>query len=126
MLDMETLKENGKFYFSASEILNENQIRSFFSRLKREGQIAATRNLSVGNVVIKDKLVKNPDPGDDDDEEIDAEVEALEQDFQDVDSALERIKILENLNVNAKIALESSLLMNSYDANSSRTLKKNN
>ena len=70
MLDMETLKENGKFYFSASEILNENQIRSFFSQLKREGQIAATRNLSVGNVVIKDKPVKNP--GDDDDEEIDA------------------------------------------------------
>ncbi|CAF4855500.1 unnamed protein product, partial [Rotaria sp. Silwood2] len=87
VLEMETVKENDKFHFSASEILSENQVRSFFSRLKRERQITATGNSSVGNVVIKDKLVKNPI--DDDEEEIDEEIEALEQDFQDIEIALE-------------------------------------
>ena len=41
VLDMERLKENNKFYFSANEVLKESQIRSFFSRIKHERQISA-------------------------------------------------------------------------------------
>ena len=34
--DMENLRVNGDFYFSSDELLKENQIRSFFGRLKQE------------------------------------------------------------------------------------------
>ncbi|CAF3087470.1 unnamed protein product [Rotaria sp. Silwood2] len=125
VLDMETLKESGKFYFSASEILSENQVRSFFCRLKRKGQVIATRNSSDGNVVIKDKLVKNTS-NDNDDEEIDSKLEALKQEFQDIQIALQEIEILESFSINAKTALESSCLMHSSPATSSATLKKAN
>ena len=124
VFDMETLKENGKFYFSASELLKESQVRSFFCRLKRERQVIPTRQSSMDNVIIENKLVKNTSD-DNDDEEIDSELEELEQDFQDTEIAVEEIKILESFSTNAKIALESSLLTNFSAATSSTTLKKN-
>ncbi|CAF2082378.1 unnamed protein product [Rotaria magnacalcarata] len=69
ILDMETLKEKGKFYFAASDILSES-------------------------------LSKN----DDEDEETDSEMEALEEDFQDIENAVEEITVLENFSTRAKIA----------------------
>ena len=33
---MENLRVNGDFYFSSDELLTENQIRSFFGRMKQE------------------------------------------------------------------------------------------
>jgi len=124
VFDMETLKEDGKFYFAANELLKESQIRSFFCRLKREKQLIPTRQSSMDNVIIKNKLVKNTSD-DNDDEEIDSELEELEQDFQDTEIAVEEIKILESFSINAKKALESSLLMSSSCKTSSTTSKTN-
>ncbi len=86
--------------------------------------MVATQNSSAGNVLIKDKLVRNTSD-DDNDEEIDAELEALEKDFLDTEIAVEKIKIIENFSMSAKMALESSLLMNSSATTSSAPLKKN-
>ena len=122
---METLKENGKFYFSASELLKESQVRSFFCRLKCERHLIATRQSSANNVIIKNKLVKRASSHNDD-EKFDSELEALEQDAQDTEIAVEENKILESFSMNAKMALESPLLMNSSSATSSTMSKKTN
>ncbi|CAF4715043.1 unnamed protein product, partial [Rotaria sp. Silwood2] len=99
--DMETLKENNKFYFSANEILSESQIRSFFSRLKRERQISGVEQTSTDKLSVQEKRVKSYDNENDDQEE-------LEDDFQDNEAAIEEIKVFENLWANAKEALKSS------------------
>ena len=91
--------------------------------MKRERQVIPTRQSSTNDAIIKEKLVKNTRNGNDD-EEIDSELEALEQDYQDIEIAVEEIKILESFSTNAKIALESSLLTNFSAATSSTTLKK--
>ncbi|CAF4700857.1 unnamed protein product [Rotaria sp. Silwood2] len=106
VLDMETLKENNKFYFSANEILKESQIRSFFSRLKRERQIIATQPTPTDKLSVKEQTVKDFDD-ENDDEEIDSDLHD-EEDFQDIETAVEEIKIFENIYTNAKKALESS------------------
>ena len=41
VLDMETLRENNKFYFLTNGIVKKNQIRSSFGRLKRQRLICA-------------------------------------------------------------------------------------
>jgi hypothetical protein len=124
VFDMETLKENGKFYFVANELLKESQVRSFFCRLKRERQLTATQQSSTNNVIIKNKLVKNTRDYNDD-EEIDSELEELEQDFQDTEIAVEEIEILESFSINAKLALEASLSMSSSSTTTSVTSKTN-
>jgi hypothetical protein len=109
VLDMETLKENKKFYFSANEILSESQIRSFFGRIKRERQINATQKPPTDKVFVKEKIVKGFDDENDDDE-VDSDLQELEEDFQDIETAVEEIQILENICAGAKKALESSSL----------------
>ena len=101
MSDMETLKENNKFYFSANEILNESQIRSFFGRLKRERHISGVEQTSTDKLSVQKKSVKSYDDENDDQEE-------LEDDFQENKAAIEEIKVFENLWANAKRALELS------------------
>ena len=112
VFEMKTLKKDGKFYFSASELLNESQVRSFFCRLKRDREVTGTRQVPTNNPIIKDNALKNYS-NDNDDEDVDSELEVLEQDFQDTEIAVEEVKILESFNINVKIALESSLSMNS-------------
>ena len=112
VFEMETLKKDGKFNFSASELLKESQVRSFFCRLKRDREVTGTRQVPTDNPIIKDNALKNYS-NDNDDEDVDSELEVLEQDFQDTEIAVEDVKILESFNINAKIALESSLSMNS-------------
>jgi hypothetical protein len=105
--DMETLKENQKFYFSANEILSESQIRSFFGRIKRERQIKTKQKTPTNKVFVKEKIVERFDD-EDDDQEIDSDLQELEDDFQDIEGAVEEIKILEDVYTNAKKVLESS------------------
>jgi hypothetical protein len=110
-LDMETLKGNHKFYFSAKEILSESQIRSFFEQIKRERQIMATQKTPTDKVFVKEKIVKEFDD-ENDDIEIDSGLQELDDDFQDIESTVEEIKLLENVYTGAKKALESSYKMN--------------
>ena len=121
---METLKEDGKFYFSASELLKESQVRSFFCRLKRDREVTGIRQVPTDNAIIKDNALKNSS-NDNDDEDVDSEPEVLEQDFQVIEIAVEEVKILESFSINAKMALESSLSMNSSSTMSSTVSKKN-
>ncbi|CAF3693675.1 unnamed protein product [Rotaria sp. Silwood1] len=124
-LDMETLKENGKFYFAAHEILSENQVRSYFRRLKREKQILTTQQSSADQIISREKALNYIDSTNDEDEETDSILRTLEEDLQDTESDVEEITVLEEFSMNAKRALESSLLMNSTVITSS-TVSTNN
>ena len=101
-----------QFYFSASELLKESQVQSYFCRLKRDREVTGTRQVPTDNPIVKDNALKNSS-NDNDDEDVDSELEVLEQDFQDTEIAVEDVEILENFNINAKMALELSLSMNS-------------
>ena len=107
VVDMENLIENNKFYFSANEILKENQIRSYFSRIKPERQISAAQQTSTNKVFVKDQVVKDFN-SESDDEQFDSDVQEMENDSEDIENAAEEIKTLENLYTDAKKALESS------------------
>jgi hypothetical protein len=124
VLHMEMLKVNNKFYFSASEILSESQIRAYFCRLKRERKMSSVRQSPASHIVMNHKDLNNTSH-DDEDEEIDSELEELQQDFEDIGIAVEEINILENCKVNAKMALDSSRLMDSSTTTSSTISKKN-
>ena len=117
MLDMETLKDNGKFCFTANEILSESQIRSYFARLKHDRQNLASRRSPL-DPIVNDKSIKRNIDNSDEDEEIDSELVALEEDFQDTQIAIEEVEALENLSVSAKKALESASLLKSSNASS--------
>ena len=106
VLDMETLRENNKFYFLANEILKESQIRSLFGRLKRKGQMSAAQQTPADKFSVKEQTVKKFND-ENDDEEIGLDLQD-EDDFQDIDTAIKEIKIFENICTNAKKALESS------------------
>ena len=58
VLDMETLRENNKFYFLTNEILKESRIRSFFGRLKREKQMSAAQQTAADKLSGKEQTVK--------------------------------------------------------------------
>ena len=103
---------------------NENQSRSFSCGLKHERQMIATQNLSGSKVVIEEKPVKNTS-NDIENKEIDSELETLGQDFQDIEIALQEIEMLESFSMKAKMALQSSLLMNSPATIAPLTLRKN-
>ncbi|CAF4148956.1 unnamed protein product [Adineta steineri] len=107
VLDMEDLKLNNKFYFSANEILKESQIRSFFSRIKRERQIPALQQTPSDKASVKELTAKNFVNDEIDDDEVDSELQD-EDDFDDIEIAVEEIKIFEDIYTNAKKALESS------------------
>jgi len=77
VLDMESLRENNKFYFSVNEILNESQIRSFFSRIKCERQIKAAQQTTADTVSAKEQIVKDFSD-ENDDEHIDSALQELE------------------------------------------------
>ena len=111
VLDMDILKENGKFYFKAREILSENQIRSYFSRLKRERQLSSKQQASESRVFT------------DDSEEVDSELETLEQELQEIEMAVEENTVLEKWSINAKTALKSSLSLNASTTKSTMPSK---
>ena len=106
VVNMENLIEN-KFYFSANETLKENQIRSYFSRIKHERQISAAQQTSTNKVSVKDQVVKDFN-SENDDEQFDSDLQEMEDDSEDIENAAEEIKTLENLYTDAKKALESS------------------
>lgn len=108
--DMGNLKENGKFYFTAQEIFSENQIRSYFCRLKREGQISTIKRPPDTRIII------------DNDAEIDSDLEAYEQELQEIEIAVEENKVLENSVISAKRALASSLSLNASTTNFGRPI----
>ena len=108
--DMESLKENNKFYFTAREILNENQIRSYFCRLKRERQISSMQQPIDSGIIV------------DNDEEVDSELEVFEQELRETEMAIEENIIFENSLISAKRALESSLPLNASGTNSGMTI----
>jgi len=83
----------------------------------------ATQNLSGSKVVIEEKPVKNTS-NDIENKEIDSELETLGQDFQDIEIALQEIEMLESFNMKAKMALQSSLLINSPATIAPLTLRK--
>ena len=112
VLDMDTLKENGKFYFKAREILSESQVRSYFSRLKRERQLPTEQQTSESRVTT------------DDSEEIDPELEAFEQELEEIEMAVEENTVLENWSISAKIALKSSLSLSASTTNSTMPSRK--
>ena len=107
VVDTENLIENNKFYFSANEILKENQIRSYFSRIKHERRISAAQQTSTNKVSVKDQVVKDFN-SENDDEQFDSDLQEMKDDSEDIESAAEEIKTLENLYTDAKKALESS------------------
>ena len=109
VFDMDTLKENGKFYFKAREILSESQVRSYFSRLKRERQLPTEQQTPESRAIT------------DDSEEIDLELEVLEQELQEIDMAVEENTVLENWSISAKIALKPSLSLSASTTNSTMT-----
>ena len=90
VLDMETLRENNKFYFLTNEILKESQIRSFFGRLKRERQMSTAQQTPADKFSVKEQTAKNFNDKNDD-EEIDLDFQD-EDDFQDIEIAIEEIK----------------------------------
>ena len=79
--------------------------------MKRARSIVVTRQSVVDDVIIEDKFVRNTN-NDNDDEEIDFELETLEVDFQNIETTVEKIQILESFSTNAKLILESPLLLN--------------
>ncbi|CAF3353587.1 unnamed protein product [Rotaria socialis] len=104
---MEILKEKGTFYFAASDSLSESQVRSYFCRLKRERQISSVPQSLDDQNFISDKTVIITDSKNDDEDEVtDSEIEALEEDFQDTENAVEEITVLEKFSTSAKIALQ--------------------
>ncbi|CAF4717350.1 unnamed protein product [Rotaria socialis] len=107
ILNMEILKEKGTFYFAASDSLSESQVRSYFCRLKRERQISSVPQSLDDQNFISDKTVIITDSKNDDEDEVtDSEIEALEEDFQDTENAVEEITVLEKFSTSAKIALQ--------------------
>lgn len=110
--DMENLRVNGDFYFSSDELLKENQIRSFFGRMKQERERAAgtkknvVRHMDTGNNILQNTSKK------DDQDNIDLDLVVLE-DVQDLEAAIEETTIIENLVLQAKRALEISAVSNS-------------
>ena len=93
------LRENNEFYFSANEVLNENQIRSFFGRVKRDRQVGAAKQMPNDKASAKKQVVKDFDE-ENDDEEIDSGLQESEDDFQDIESSVEEIKMLKNIYTN--------------------------
>lgn len=109
---MENLRVNGDFYFSSDELLKENQIRSFFGRMKQERERAAgtkknvVRHMDTGNNILQNTSKK------DDQDNIDLDLVVLE-DVQDLEAAIEETTTIENLVLQAKRALEISAASNS-------------
>ena len=104
--DMENLRVKNKFYFSASEILKENQIRSFFGRMKRERQMVSSKESNIIPMDIDNNTGENTNE-ENDHEEIESDLEVLE-DFQDIEAAIEETTVIENIFASAKTALETS------------------
>jgi hypothetical protein len=71
----------------------------------------ATQKTPTDKVFVKEKIVKEFDD-ENDDIEIDSGLQELDDDFQDIESTVEEIKLLENVYTGAKKALESSYKMN--------------
>ena len=109
VFDMESLKQNGKFYFSANEILNENQVRSYFSRLAQEKEKIPSKTSQVINVVCKKKLNIN-NSSHNEDQESDSEGELLEQDLLDTEAGIEEQEVFKSSCARAKTALQQSSL----------------
>ena len=106
--DMENLRIDNKFYFSATEILNENQIRSFFSRMKQEKhvnvrEVAATTPMEIDDSVVDD-LSKTDNQNNDD---LDSDLEGW-QDLRDIEVAIEETVAIANSILHAKNALTTS------------------
>ncbi|CAF1548365.1 unnamed protein product [Adineta ricciae] len=112
VLDRETLKANGKFYFSPSEILTESQIRSYFCRIKRDVEKNGSRLLSKNDSIVHQQVVTSTST-DRDDEEIDVELETLVQDYLDTEAILEAKEIFENLTLDVRMALDFAFSKNS-------------
>ncbi|CAF3933230.1 unnamed protein product [Rotaria sp. Silwood1] len=87
--------------FEASEILKENQIRSFFGRMDRERQKASSKESNIIPMDIDNNAGENSN------EEIELDLEALE-DFQDIEAAVEETTVIINTFASAKTALETS------------------
>ncbi|CAF3854906.1 unnamed protein product [Rotaria sp. Silwood1] len=103
--DMENLRVNNMFYFSASEILTENQIRSFFGRMNRERQTVGStenigRRMDIGDNSAQNVNEKN------DEEETDLDLQILEE-FQDMEAAVEETLAVENAFSIAQETLEA-------------------
>ena len=101
--DMENMKSNDIFYFSADEILKENQIRSCFARLKRERQLAASQS-SLITEKLDDNIIDDID-----NKEVESDIDLIDEDLGDKEVNFEEIEISEKLFIGAKQALESNV-----------------
>ena len=105
--DMENLRVNGDFYFSSDELLKENQIRSFFGRMKQERERAAATKKKVVRHIDNDSNILQNISEEDDQDNIDLDLVVLE-DVQDLEAAVEETTTIASLVLQAKRALEIS------------------